>query len=261
MPPERSRRRAMPPIKDIIEAADKVITHYSGGGRAVQSDIVSGFVRRHFKTSGPMARKWLHKALTEPGQTDLVWLASTDNKWVYRVTRSTDDPNRYVYAASLREGHADEAVNLYLDFRGCQVDSGDEAVRGVAWVIKRSTLDGFLQKLAARSAEIAERDAREQAARDAATEAAIGDRLSLIRGALAEAGIVINAEGARSSMRAMTRSVARGDGITRFSTVTIDLYGKDIARLAEWLRAKDVTPVPARSTTDRLDPGEVPGTD
>lgn len=251
----------MPPVKDIIAAADKVITHYSGGGRAVQFDIVSGFVRRHFATSGPMAREWVHKALTDPGQQDLVWLASTDNKWVYRVTRSSDDPDRYIYAAGLREGQADPSVNMYLDFRGCQVESGDEAVRSVAWVIKRSTLDGFLQKLAERSAEIAAREAREQAAQDAATERAIGDRLALIRGALAEAGIVINTEGARSSMRAMTRSVARGGGITRFSTVTIDLYGKDIALLAEWLRAKEVTPIPAPSTTDQPEPGEAPGTD
>lgn len=227
--------RQRPSNEEIIDAIKESMAGYYS---VVQFEDIRYRTQLRLKTVARSARGWMFEALTDPTQDDLVMLHSNDSKYAYRVVRT--ESGDYSYYGDLREG---VPVMLRLDRQGERTDSGDDAARNVTWIMRRSTLDGYIAELLKQEQEKrAERD-RERAAEDASTEGIIGAELSLIRGMLTSAGIEIG----ERTVQAWARRVDKGEGKTaRRARATIELNAKQLVLLSRWLMDKGVTSVAAK---------------
>src|SRR5688500_18887884 len=181
--------REMPPVDQVLDACREGMR---GWHSAAPFESVRLAVQRQLRCSPRNARDWMKRALTDPDQTRLVWLFSSEDKYVQRIERDDVDPTDYAYAAiTSDDGHV---LWLHLDRQGkrCPVAAG---VRNEAWVMLRNVFDDYVQQLVAEDREKQERRARLEVEAETETEDIIGTELSLIRGMLAAAGIELGRDG------------------------------------------------------------------
>lgn len=232
--------REMPPLAEVVAAAREGLRGYYA---AAPFDAVRLAVQSALRCSPANARAWIKRAVTDPEQDTLVWLVAGDDKWVQRIERDDDAPHEYAHAAIMDGEHT---LWMFLDRQGkrCPKEAG---VRNTAWVMLRSVYDRYVQELVAENAAERERKAAREAAAESETEDIIGPELSLIRGMFAAAGITLGGDGSTQSadLRAMARRFERDGKPHIHAMVGIELYGRDVRRLARWLREQGVAPVPA----------------
>lgn len=227
--------REMPPVDQVLDACREGMRGYHS---AAPFESVRLAVQRQLRCSPRNARDWMKRALTDPGQTRLVWLVSSEDKYVQRIERDDLDPADYAYSAITNGGHV---LWLHLDRQGMRCPSA-AGVRNQAWVMLRSVFDAYVQQLVAEDREKQERRARLEVEAEAETEDIIGTELSLIRGMLAAAGIELGREGGTQMNAVAVRRDREGKSQIRAWT-TLEVRGRDLRRLAKWLQDKGVEPV------------------
>ena len=254
-PAPRRRRKGVPTTAEVIAAIhNRMRGHYSAGC-ALEFETARRMVQGTFGTNAKFAREWLRAALLDTEQDEFVWLVSTDNKWCYRVIADTDPDSvtGYTYTDKLDDDAEPFGPSLYLNSSGDQVADSAEAIRNRFWVVARDTLDKWITELNVTRNIEAERRDEARAAEDRETEKLIGHHLAMLRGMFAAAGIDPWMVRDRDRITAHAVRYTSGDKNLIRSRTTMDVQGRELRLLAEWLRDKGVTPVAERPQTEKHD--------
>lgn len=229
--------RQKPSNEEVIEAIKATM---SGHGSVARFEDIRLGTQRHLKTVQKSAREWMWEALTDPAQTELVFLHSNDSKYTYRIVLT--DSGSYSYYGDLLEG---KNLMMRLDRHGCLTDSSDDAVRNVNWVMRRSTLDVYIAKLLKQEEEEKTESDKEKEAENAKVEQIIGAELSLIRGMFAAADITPD-ERTLTAWAQQVHKIENNTGKTvRRARATIELDIRKLVKLAKWLQEQGIEPVTA----------------
>lgn len=238
----RARRRVTPSTEDVIAAVHDGGNH--GYVLAMDFDTVRQRIQKGLRTTAASATDWLRAALTDPAQTDYVWLYSNEYGRVETLVRDPEDGTRYMTA----EIHPDATndINfpgLYLDRRGAKTTYGGTPAKRHNWIISRRMLDNLTGGLEREYGKLRADKAREDAEEARTTTQLIGEELALIRGMCFAAGIDLLPPDLNPRASRLEGWAERAPKRGYVARAQLDLRNADVKKLADWLRAQGVKPV------------------